>query len=80
MKVLLNLQDDEMDEEDAIEDQDEDDDGVEDTSMSEEPYLPFPNHQLHLLPKYLVYNILEYMVNIFISDILNPSSCNFLLW
>ena len=78
MKELLNLQNDEMDEEDASED--EDDDGVEDTSMSEEPYLPFPNHQLHLLPKYLVYNILEYMVNIFITEIVNRSSCTFLLW
>ena len=48
---------------------DENEEGVEETSMTVELYVPNPNHQLHLLPKYLIYNILEYMVNVICTEL-----------
>ena len=61
-KARLNLQDEGMD-------IDENEEGFEETSMTVELYVPNPNHQLHLLPKYLIYNILEYMVNVICTEL-----------
>lgn len=61
MKALLNIDEDEMDEQDGEGDEEEGEE--EDESMSEVPVISNPHLQLHTLPKFLVYNILEYMVS-----------------